>query len=275
MGGSQSINADTHVNKDQAITAVLDAFKDKSTGHTISIRDVASHAQGSEGPGNLGGSFASETRLQHDNGHWRTSYQVMTSRDHTPAPTSARGCTGMTIGGYTPRGGGGNSTWTKAISSGALTRDTRMVKVRHMFEAMDQDNTSDITKEEFMAVLIGEGIPQKDAVELFHSIDESHSGRITLAKFDHYVAVHTLGMVRQTFKSLDSSNDRQIQKQEFVRYFLGNGVSKRQAALIWLDMDKNSNGRINFVEYRDWAQATLQNASIDEVAINLGLSNGP
>lgn len=181
----------------------------------------------------------------------------------------------MVIGGSTPRVPDGSTTnWSAAISSGRLTRDARMGKIRNMFEALDTDRDRVVTQEEFVDALHVEGLDAREAVHMFREIDESRTGRLTLAKFDHYVAVHTLAIVRDTFKKLDASHDRQIKREEFVRYFLGNGLSKGQARSLWDSMDTNRNGKINFVEYRDWATETLTTTSLDDIAVGLGLSPG-
>lgn len=147
-----------------------------------------------------------------------------------------------------------------------------MSKIRMMFDALDGNDDRVVPREDFVDILMHEGTDPKDAAALFLQLDEAHTGRLTLAKFDHYVAVHTLSMVRDTFKVLDESHDRQVQRKEFIQYFLGNGLSKQQAKDLWNNMDANGNGKINFVEYRDWAREVLASASLDEVAVQLRLS---
>ena len=78
--------------------------------------------------------------------------------------------------------------------------------------------------------------------------------------------------MRDSFKQLDASHDRQIVKKEFVGYFLGNGLSKAQCRALWDGIDANHNGKISFVEYRDWAQDTLAVTSLEDVATSLGMS---
>ena len=78
--------------------------------------------------------------------------------------------------------------------------------------------------------------------------------------------------MRDSFKQLDASHDRQIAKKEFVQYFLGNGLSKAQCHALWDGIDGNHNGKISFVEYRDWAQDTLAVTSLEDVAMSLGMS---
>jgi len=143
-----------------------------------------------------------------------------------------------------------------------------------MFDALDIDDNRVVMESEFVAFLAEEGILEKEARHLFREMDDSHTGRLTIAKFDHYVSVHTLAIVRDSFNSLDASKDRQIQRKEFALYFMGNGLSKQQVSRLWEQIDKNRNGKINFTEYRDWSQEQLGTTSLDQVAASLGLSTG-
>ena len=104
------------------------------------------------------------------------------------------------------------------------------------------------------------------------AIDETHTRKLSLTKFEHYCSCHTLQIVRDSFKQLDASHDRQVVKREFVKYFLGNGLSKAQCRALWDAIDANRNGKVSFVEYRDWAQETLAVASLEDVAASLGMS---
>eukprot|EP00440_Ansanella_granifera_P043421 gb/GFBE01047070.1/.p1 GENE.gb/GFBE01047070.1/~~gb/GFBE01047070.1/.p1 ORF type:complete len:274 (+),score=42.75 gb/GFBE01047070.1/:1-822(+) len=273
MGNSQGpVTADTPITKEEATSAVLAAFQGTSSGQKMSIKQIASHLPPSP---NVTG--AGDAGCQPENPHWRTSYQMMTDRTPRKPPPAGplKSFGGMVIGGATPRSRGGATTgfsWRAAIDSGLVTRDQRMSKIRQMFQALDNDSSRVVTREEFISDLQTDGIDGKEATALFNELDETHTGRLTLAKFDHYVAVHTLSMVRDTFKKLDQSHDRQLSKKEFVQYFLGNGLSHDQADALWSHMDANGNGQINFVEYRDWAKETLATASLDEVSMKLGLS---
>jgi len=141
-----------------------------------------------------------------------------------------------------------------------------------MFQALDNDKNRIVTRDEFLADMQNDGMDATAAATLFKELDETRTGHVTLAKFDHYVAVHTLSIVRDTFHKLDVSHDRQVTKKEFLHYFLGNGLSQKQGNTLWSHMDINGNGKINFVEYRDWAKENLTVASLDEVAVSLGLS---
>mmetsp|Transcript_98885 Transcript_98885/g.176174 ORF Transcript_98885/g.176174 Transcript_98885/m.176174 type:complete len:263 (+) Transcript_98885:91-879(+) len=260
--GNAGVTGETKVTKEDAVSVVLAAFKGREPGHKVALKDLASHLtqpEQDQGP------------LESESPQWRTSYQMMTARsNHSTGPFKSS--VGMVLGGPTPRSERGAISWRKAIDSGMLSRNERMTKVRQMFDAMDEDHSRVVTHDEFVEDLRADGVDTKEAKKLFAEIDETRTGRLTLAKFDHYVAVHTLSMVRDTFKKLDTSKDRQITKKEFITYFLGNGLSKKQAFALWSHMDRNQNGKVNFVEYRDWASETLSQASLDDVSVQLGLS---
>merc|ERR1712196_47809 len=102
-------------------------------------------------------------------------------------------------------------TWKAALDRGTMTRDARMTKIRTMFDALDIDGSHVVTENEFVQALAEEGVVEKEARVLFREIDDSGTKRLTVAKFDHYVAVHTLTIVREAFKTIDASKDRQIQ----------------------------------------------------------------
>lgn len=265
----------TRVTKDQAIAAVVEAFKGKPDWHTVPIKDIVLGAPLPD-PGAGAGTIGGTPRANFDTTgrHWKTTGQRMnhwcTKPQETPRSPLTLGGQNM-VSGNTHRGAA-EISWAAVIGSGPLTRDQRMAKIRTMFAAMDQDKSNVVTKGEFVSVMQSEGIEVNEAHALFKQMDESRTGRLTIAKFDHAVAVHTLKMIRDTFKALDHSHDRQIQREEFVRYFLGNGLDQQQASRLWDSIDQNHNGQINFVEYRDWAQETLQTESLDQVALKLGLS---
>merc|ERR1712218_362168 len=117
-----------------------------------------------------------------------------------------------------------------------------------------------------------QGVSRNEADAMFKEMDQSGSGVITVAKFDHYAAMHTLDMVKQIFKSIDTSSDKQILKQEFKTYFMENGLNQAQAHKLWDSMDLNRNGKISFIEFRDWGLQVLETHSLEEVAAGLGLS---
>mmetsp|Transcript_8579 Transcript_8579/g.17790 ORF Transcript_8579/g.17790 Transcript_8579/m.17790 type:complete len:265 (+) Transcript_8579:3-797(+) len=264
MGQASSATKDTRVTKEQALGAVAAAFEGRGRLETVAIEDIvrASPVTSVERPD-----------------RWKTTSSEMHAWNRPPPQGGSKpagplvsGGQQLVQGGRRAPVGGEAIAWKDAIESGSMTRDARMSKVRAMFDALDKDDSHVVTEEEFVQALMSEGVDQREAVSLFRQMDESHSGHLTVAKFDHYVAVHTLSIVRDTFKKLDESKDRQIQRTEFVRYFLGNGLSKRQASRLWEEMDKNQNGKINFVEYRNWALETLATTSLGQVAAKLGLS---
>merc|ERR1712113_584425 len=116
-----------------------------------------------------------------------------------------------------------------------------------------------------------QNVPAPEAEALFREMDFSGSGFISVAKFDKYAALHTLDMVRQIFKNIDSSPDKKISKDEFKAYFLQTGLSEKQAHKLWDAIDENRNGSISFSEFKDWGLCHLEKNSLEEVASTLGL----
>lgn len=280
MGGQ--ISKDTKVTKEQALSAVADAFEGTPRAGVVSIEDIVRNA-----------TMSAERQPQRLD-RWNTTSSDMNKwslkahhRPYINSPRPPADNKPLLAGGKFMCGPGQNElkllststlppsiSWKRALDAGAMTRDKRMAKIRMMFEALDLDNNKVVTEQEFVAALSEEGVLEKEARSLFREMDDSNTGRLTVAKFDHYAAVHTLAIVADSFKSLDASKDRQIQRKEFALYFMGNGLSKRQASRLWQEIDTNSNGKINFTEFRDWARDTLETTSLDQVAMSLGLSAG-
>jgi Ca2+-binding EF-hand superfamily protein len=272
MGGN--VSKDTKVTKDQALSAVADAFDGTPRAGMVSIEDIV-----------RAGRVAAEkqpTRLD----HWKTTSVDMHSWSLKPSHLHAQ-FNSPRMKTQSPLASGGrimagsnlsvttlspSISWKRALDAGGMTRDQRMGKLRVLFDALDVDGSQTVTEDELVAAVAEEGILEKEARALFREMDDSHTGRLTVAKFDHYVAVHTLAIVRDSFKSLDASKDRQILRKEFAMYFMGNGLSKHQVSSLWDKMDQNRNGKISFTEYRDWARDMLETTSLDQVALSLGLS---
>jgi len=271
-----AIGKDHKVTKDQALSAVSDAFDQLPRGGLSSIEEIVK-----AGCTNFA---KTPTRLDRwkttssDMHNWtmKTHHQHGSPRPQATTPRQNALVSGGRLMATSPHQlmGTGGITWKTAIEGGTLTRNERMSKIRMMFDSLDQDENHVVTWDEFLNTMTSEGTSEQEARHLFREMDDSHTGRLTIAKFDHYVAVKTLAIVRSSFKTLDSSTDRQISQKEFKMYFLGNGLSKRQVRNLWDAMDKNRNGKINFVEYRDWAGDVLETTSLDQVAVSLGMSVG-
>jgi len=308
MGAGSSVNKETRVTKDTAIDAVNHAFRGKSHVTTVTIADIGS-AIPSTGvdynpvldhykttnhrmhewqksprrigparrkavlpPVGHGGHGGHHGHSHHHASHHSHSHQPKTQHAPVTGPAPPAFHAGPYHGGGVQESVSNDVlTWTSVLSQGHLTRDQRMQMIRTMFEALDVDDSGMVTKGEFVSYMGTHAVPKAEAVKLFHDMDESHTGRLTIAKFDHYCAVRTLAMVRATFKQLDPSHDRQIKKKEFCAYFMGNGMGKRQINALWDKMDSNRNGKVNFVEYRDWAADNLQQEDLNDIAIDLGI----
>mmetsp|Transcript_64060 Transcript_64060/g.169718 ORF Transcript_64060/g.169718 Transcript_64060/m.169718 type:complete len:249 (-) Transcript_64060:71-817(-) len=247
MGGATS--AESRVTKQQAMAAVAEAFRGKASASSMSIRDIV--VAGCE-----------------QNSGWSTSNHSMNqwqqgARPQVPPPALAPA---------TPPAESGPD-WVLATEGGTMTRDTRMSKIRTLFSSLDSDGSHIVDREEFVTGMRAQGMDPREAADLFAEMDASRTGHLTVAKFDHFVAMQTLTMVKNVFKNLDDSHDRQIDKTEFKTYFMNNGLSPAQAKALWDDIDLNRNGKVSFVEFRDWASETLATQSLAQVAHSLGLSS--
>lgn len=280
MGGT--VGKDTKVTKEQALSAVADAFGSTPRAGVVSVEDIVNAASAS--------AKIRPTRLD----RWTTASVDMQAWTLKASNTLGKAYNSPRVTNDNPFLSGGrllagslhsdtkllstttlqpNISWKAALDASATSRDKRLAKVRVMFDALDLDDCRDVAEDEFVAALAEENIIKKDAARLFRSMDDSSTGRLTLAKFDHCVAVHTLAIVRDSFKCLDASSHRQIQRSDFAMYFMGNGLSKPQAARLWQEIDRKGSGKINFTEYRDWAAEVLEGSSLPAVAVSLGLSS--
>jgi len=281
MGGN--VGKDTKVSKEQALSAVADAFNSTPRNGTVTIEDIvrAAMTNAQYQPNRL--DRWKTTSVDMNLWSQKPQHAIHTPRTGQKNSLMAGGrLTGMTAASLQDQQLKGLSTmtmppsvtWKAALDAGTMTRDKRMSKIRMMFDALDVDNNHSVTELEFVQALAEEGIVEKEARSLFREMDESQTGRLTVAKFDHYAAVHTLSIVRDSFKCIDASRDRQIHRKEFAIYFMGNGLSKSQVSRLWADIDCNNNGKINFSECRDWARDALEMNSLHQVAMSLGMSSG-
>jgi len=273
MGTGSSVSKETRVKKKVALAAVDAAFSNEShDGSKVSIGDIARAVP----------STAVDVDLTAE--HYKTTFHRMhewRKSPHRVRPPPRKAVLPPVVhvgspGTYTHGSGIEYSSdvlhWTNVLSSGKISRDDRMKKIRTMFDALDSDHSGVVLKDEFISFLATEGIGKQEAQALFNEMDSNRSGKLTVAKLDSYCAIRTMGMVASTFHRLDKSHDRQIRKAEFKAYFMGNGLSKHQVNTLWGTMDKNQNGKINFVEYREWARDNLERADITDICIDLGLS---
>eukprot|EP00931_Biecheleriopsis_adriatica_P003729 TRINITY_DN105500_c0_g1_i1.p1 TRINITY_DN105500_c0_g1~~TRINITY_DN105500_c0_g1_i1.p1 ORF type:complete len:264 (+),score=63.26 TRINITY_DN105500_c0_g1_i1:49-840(+) len=259
MGGASS-SEDTRVTRQEAMAAVSQAFQGKGSTATLSIKEIVLAGRAS------GDTWKTSNHRMHE---WRAG-----STPNSPARVAPAGGYPSSPGPPAPGGSPGqvrDISWNKLLESGPMTRDARMAKIRMMFNALDQDDSKVIEREEFVAALAAEGMDQQEGQALFRKMDTTNSGKLTIAKFDNYVATTTLELIKDTFKLLHPSKDRVVEKKEFKAYFMGNGLSQDQASALWNSLDTNKNGKISFIEFREWAQDAFISESVDQVAAKLGI----
>lgn len=109
-----------------------------------------------------------------------------------------------------------------------------------------------------------EGMPEDDARRIFEEIDDSNTGRITMSKFLHYNVVASINSMQKHFKEMDDDKDRQITKDDFFTFFLRSN-SESTTSKLWTKLDANANKKINFTEWKAWAEDVCAVQSIGEV----------
>jgi len=127
-------------------------------------------------------------------------------------------------------------------------------RIREIFDKMDENEDKIVKRDEFLsAVTQNDTMTEEDAKLLFAEIDVSRTGRITIAKFQQYSVVASIHLMRKHFSEMDDSKDRQIQEKEFKNFFTQRNSTKRTDQL-WNKLDKNKNGKVNFKEWKVWAE---------------------
>ena len=94
------------------------------------------------------------------------------------------------------------------------------------------------------------------------------SGKVTKAKFGHYIDVKTVEKVRSQFKGADTDGDRQLTKFEFNAFVKKSGIPRKRGEALWDKVDANGNGKINFKEFKNFAEERMAPATIDELFRN-------
>ena len=61
-----------------------------------------------------------------------------------------------------------------------------------MFDALDSSDDHTVTEQEFVDSLVADGVDSGAASALFKAMDETHTRKLSLTKFEHYCSCHTL-----------------------------------------------------------------------------------
>ena len=117
-----------------------------------------------------------------------------------------------------------------------------------------------ILLDEFVAAMTtvsGESVwgafSQQAAEDLFREIDVTRTGKVTKAKFGHFVSVKTVESVLLAFKGADQDGNRQLTGYEFGQFARKHGISRKRSDDLWEKLDYNGNGKLSFKEFRDFA----------------------
>ena len=130
---------------------------------------------------------------------------------------------------------------------------------------------------------------EEAALQLFASIDMTNTRKITKAKFAHFIDVRTIEAMQAAFKGADSDGDRQLTKFEFKQFARKTGIDRKagpsppqlarcprrptfrearvsraqRSEVLWDKIDENNNGKINFKEFKHFAQDRMAPGTID------------
>ncbi|KAH8044881.1 hypothetical protein JL720_16906 [Aureococcus anophagefferens] len=142
----------------------------------------------------------------------------------------------------------------------APVEDDRAVALRAIFDSLDEEGDHSISRREYITTMVARGATWEEASASFKAMDDMGSGRLTVAKFDHYIMKETVELVRTSFKEMDLADgdrERQLSKADVRRFLLQHGLTKDQAMACWTEIDANKNGKVNFREWRHWAEEKL------------------
>ncbi|KAH8048677.1 hypothetical protein JL720_15793 [Aureococcus anophagefferens] len=112
-----------------------------------------------------------------------------------------------------PDAGEVESDWKAAVLDEPLSRDDRAVALRAIFDSLDEEGDHSISRREYITTMVARGATWEEASASFKAMDDMGSGRLTVAKFDHYIMKET------------------------------HGLTKDQAMACWTEIDANKNGK--------------------------------
>ena len=137
-----------------------------------------------------------------------------------------------------PDAGEVESDWKAAVLDEPLSRDDRAVALRAIFDSLDEEGDHSISRREYITTMVARGATWEEASASFKAMDDMGSGRLTVAKFDHYIMKETVELVRTSFKEMDLADgdrERQLSKADVRRFLLQHGLTKDQAMACWTD----------------------------------------
>ncbi|CAF1050697.1 unnamed protein product [Rotaria sp. Silwood1] len=123
---------------------------------------------------------------------------------------------------------------------------------------------------------------QSDLIEIFSAIDRgNHSGRITFEEFRAAVKSLNLGMkndeeIKQLFRQFDTTNNGQIDLNEFLQRLRPSMSERRQKAALNLfnTMDVNHDGKLTMLDLKTkYATQIKANKKKSDQAVNQALQN--
>lgn len=138
----------------------------------------------------------------------------------------------------------------------------KVAKIRELFSMSDSNDDKVVRREEFVRAM-SSMMNESDASSLFDEIDDSKTGRITMAKFLHYNVVTSINEMRRHFKAMDDDSNRQVTREEFFLFFVPTN-SETTTSKLWSKLDTNSNGKVNFKEWKVWAEDVCAVKSLND-----------
>jgi len=149
----------------------------------------------------------------------------------------------------------------------AMTPSERMDAIKGIFIKADKDGNKLISLDEWIACSKekdGKAFDEAKAKKEFKRIDQSNSGDISLAELDLFIVNLQLEQVSKKFKDADSSGDRKLDEKEFHTFFQGEGMKKRARKQLWKKCDVNKDGKVSYIEFRDFMKAELADGTLRE-----------
>jgi len=136
-------------------------------------------------------------------------------------------------------------------------------EIKALFRSMDTEGDYVVSKQEFLEWATHHGMSEAEAMVIFQEIN--FGKRFTTSHLTHFIDVATIALMTAQFKEMDVDHDRQLTKDDVENFFSKSGNSKRTTSSLWNRLDVSHNGKVNFKEWKAWAQQILELEVLDAI----------
>ncbi|CAE8581075.1 unnamed protein product [Polarella glacialis] len=126
-------------------------------------------------------------------------------------------------------------------------KDDSLSKLMAAFQALDQDGSGEVSRDELSEKLKGQ-LSEKDKDALMNAFDTDGNGRLNYTEF------RKLEKLLETFRRFDEDHSGEISREELTKVMqrLQPDFSNQDLTDLMSEIDKDSNGGINYSEFIMW-----------------------